>query len=321
MSVLNFYFRRFAGNALAALAVAAVVLALPASAAAPKQRTYASPEAASADLLAAARSGKSASFQAVFGPEAKHLGSGDPVLAKTERERFILAYTEKHALRMDGAGRAMLVLGNNEWPFPVPLVKAGKTWRFDTAAGKEEIINRRVGRNELYAIQALMAVVDAQRDYASVDRDGDGVRAYAPKFASTPGKNDGLYWATKAGEPASPLGPLVASAVAEGYEHAGKRGKPIPYWGYYYRILTAQGEAAKGGAYSYLAGEQMIGGFAVLAYPAEYGVSGVKTFMVSHDGIVFEKDLGADSARQALSISRFNPDSGWVEARSLSLSH
>lgn len=320
MSVLNFSLRRVAGAALAALAMAAAAVAPPASAAAPKQKTYATPEAASAALLAAARNGKSAGFYAVFGPEAKGLGSGDPVLAKLERERFVLAYNEKHSLRMDGEARATLVLGNNEWPFPVPLVKtrSGKAWRFDTAAGKEEIINRRVGRNELYAIQVLMAIVDAQRDYASVDRDGDGVREYAPKFASAAGKHDGLYWPAKEGETGSPLGPLVASAVHEGY--AVGTGKPMPYWGYYYRILSEQGGDARGGAYSYVADGKMIGGFAVVAYPAEYGASGVKTFIVNHEGKVFEKDLGDDSARTAVAMTAFNPGAGWMESKGLPLS-
>ncbi|MFA7291047.1 MAG: DUF2950 domain-containing protein [Rhodocyclaceae bacterium] len=319
MSVSNFSLRRAAGNTLAVFVMAAAVLAPPALAAAPKQKTYASAEAASAALLEAARSGKSATFQAVFGPVAKRLGSGDPVLAKIERERFIAAYNEKHAVRREGDSRATLVLGNDEWPFPVPLVKVGKHWRFDSAAGEEEIINRRVGRNELYAIQVLMALVDAQRDYASVDRNGDGVREYAPKFASSPDKHDGLYWPTAAGEPASPLGPLVASAVGEGYVPVGN--KPQPYWGYYYRILAEQGGAAKGGAYSYIADDRMIGGFAVVAFPAEYGFSGVKSFIVNHEGVVFEKDLGPESAKQVLGMTQFNPDSGWVEARSLSLMH
>lgn len=319
MSVLNFSLRQATGIVLAALVMAAAVVVQPASAAAPKQKTYATPEAASAALLAAARAGKSAGFLTVLGPEAKQLGSGDPVLAKVERERFVTAYNEKHDLRMDGDTRATLVLGNNDWPFPVPLVKVGKGWRFDTAAGKEEIVNRRVGRNELYAIQVLMAMVDAQHDYALVDRDGDGIREYATKFASSAGKQDGLYWPAKGSEPASPLGPLVASAVGEGY--ARKSDKPIPYWGYFYRILSGQGTAAKGGAYSYVVDDKMIGGFAVLAYPAEYGASGVKTFIVNHDGVVFEKDLGAESATLAASMSQFNPDAGWVETPGLSLQH
>ena len=320
MSVLIFSLRRIAGVALAALAMAAAVLAPPASAAAPKQKTYATPEAASAALLAAARAGKRAGFQSVFGPEADGLGSGDPALAKLERERFVVAYNEKHSLRMDGDARATLVLGNNEWPFPVPLVKtkSGKAWRFDTAAGKEEIVNRRVGRNELYAIQVLMAIADAQRDYASVDRDGDGVREYAPKFASAAGKHDGLYWPAKEGEPGSPLGALVASAVREGF--ATNTGKPMPYWGYYYRILSEQGGDARGGAYSYVADGKMIGGFAVVAYTAEYGASGVKTFIVNHDGRVFEKDLGEDSAKAAATMTAFNPGAGWVESKGLPLS-
>ena len=312
MSVLNFSLRRVAGVVLSALAMAAAVVALPASAAAPKQKTYATPEAASAALLAAARAGKSAGFLTVFGPEAKQLGSGDAALGRIERERFIAAYNEKHDLRMDGDARATLVLGNNEWPFPVPLVKTGKVWRFDTAVGKEEIINRRIGRNELYAIQVLMAIVDAQRDYASLDRDSDGIREYAPKLASATGKRDGLYWPAADGEPESPLGPLVAKAVKEGT--LAQRDKPAPYWGYYYRILTGQGEDAKGGAYSYVVDGKMIGGFAAVAFPAKYGVSGVMTFLVNHEGVVFEKDLGADTDAIATKMQHFNPGAGWKKS-------
>lgn len=307
MSVSNFSLRRAAGIVLAAFAA---LLAQPAMTAEPAQKIYATPEAAASALLDAARSGNSKHLQSVFGPEAKHLGSGDPVLAKRERERFVLAYEEKHALRMDGEARAMLVLGNNEWPFPVPLVKAGSTWRFDTATGKEEIINRRIGRNELYAMQVLRAIVDAQHEYASVDRDGDGVREFAWKFSSNAGQHDGLYWQVKAGEAASPLGPLMARAEREGF--SAKRDKPTPYWGYYYRILSGQGSEAKGGAYSYLADQNMIGGFAIVAYPANYGVSGVKSFIVNHDGVVFEKDLGDVTKKYAEKLNQFNPGPGWV---------
>jgi hypothetical protein len=287
-----------------------------ARAAAPTQDSYATLEDAAKALHAAARSGDHKQLHAVFGPSAKQLGSGDAVLAERERERFILAYEEKHALQSQDGKHATLVVGNNNWPFPVPLVKQAQGWRFDTAAGKEEILNRRIGRNELYVIQTLMAMVDAQQDYVANDHDGDGVREYAQKFISSSGKQDGLYWPAAAGQEASPLGPLAANAAYEGYS---KKHSPTPYWGYYFRILTAQGEHAKGGAYSYMGNRDMIGGFAIIAYPAQYGASGIKSFIVNHDGKVFEKDLGSGTAKQAAAIKIFNPDSSWSATKDLTL--
>jgi len=296
----------------AVLAFAFAAGAAPASAAAPAQKTFATPEAAVAELVAAARSGNQKRLRAVFGPAGARLGNNDPALARIERKAFVDAYTEKHAIELSGDARATLVVGANEWRFPVPLVRTGKGWRFDTAAGAEEVINRRVGRNELHAIQTLLALVDAQREYAAEDRDGDGLRDYAQKFASSPGKRDGLYWPAAAGEAPSPLGALVAGAAEEGY--ALGSGVPRPYWGYYFRILTAQGSNARGGAYDYLVGSNLIGGFAVLAFPAEYGQSGVKSFLVNHEGVVFEKDLGAETRALAVAIKDFNPDASWHEA-------
>lgn len=298
-----------------ALLLASVFVLAPVQAAATTQASYATPEDAVNALRAAARSGNSKQIYAVLGSTAKQLGSGDAVLAKSERERFILSYEEKHALQIQDDTRATLVLGNNDWPFPVPLVKHAEGWRFDTAAGKEEILNRRIGRNELYVIQTLMAMVDAQQDYVANDHDGDGVREYAQKFISSRGKRDGLYWPVSAGEPASPLGPLAAYAAREGYSQ--KQSPPTPYWGYYFRILTAQGENAKGGAYSYMANRDMIGGFAIIAYPAQYGASGIKSFIVNHDGIVFEKDLGSSTTKQALAMKIFNPDASWSSTQDL----
>jgi len=310
MSRSTYLFRHLPGRLLSAIALTFALSSTPLAAAEPAQQSYASPEAAATALIEVARAGDARSIRAVFGPQGSRLGSGDPVQARGERESFVNAYNEKHTLRMDGESRATLILGKDEWPFPVPLVKAGNAWRFDTAAGLDEIVNRRIGRNELQTTQVLLAIVDAQQEYAADDRDGDGVREYAQKFSSSAGKFDGLYWPAKAGEPASPLGPLVASAVRQGHRVIG--GKSTPYRGYYYRMLTGQGSAAKGGAYNYLAGSKMIGGFAVLAYPAEYGKSGIKSFLVNHDGVVFEKDLGADTARAAASIKEFNPGSGWA---------
>ncbi|HSD61887.1 MAG TPA: DUF2950 domain-containing protein [Burkholderiales bacterium] len=294
----------------AVLALALVAsTAAPATAAQPKQKSFSSPDEAAAALVAAAQSGDKKNLLAVLGPEATKLGSGDPVQAKHEREQFVAAYQEKHEVVKEGDGRATLVVGKNDWPLPIPLVKAGDGWQFDTAAGREEILNRRIGQNELYTIQVLLALVDAQREYAAVDRNGDGLLEYAQKFVSSKGKKDGLYWPVSEGEPPSPMGDLVANAVQEGYSRKG--GKPAPYWGYYYRLLTAQGKDAPGGAYSYLAKGKMFGGFAIVAYPAKYGGSGVMSFMVSHDGVVYQKDLGPGTAQTAVKMSTFNPDASW----------
>jgi hypothetical protein len=191
-------------------------------------------------------------------------------------------------------------------------VPDGASWRFDTAAGKDEIINRRIGENELHTIQVCLAYVDAQREYYARAPDGNRLMEYAQKFASSPGKQDGLYWPTKAGDPPSPLGELVARARGEGY--AKRSSAPVPYWGYYYRILTAQGKDAPGGAYSYIARGHMFGGFGLVAYPAQYGVSGVMTFTVNHDGVVYQKDLGPNTAAIAGAMKEFNPDSTWTKA-------
>src|SRR5262249_38566554 len=212
---------------------------------------------------------------------------------RNARARFVASYDEKHQFEA-GGGKVVLVTGRDDFPFPIPLVPDGPSWRFDTAAGKEEIINRRIGRNELYAIQTCLAYVDAQREYYARDPDGNALLQYALKFASTPGKRDGLYWPTKAGETPSPLGPLVARARGEGYSK--RSGAPVAYWGYYYRILTAQGKDAPGGAYDYMAHGRLLGGFALVAFPGQYGVSGVMTFIVNQEGVVYQKDLGPNSA-------------------------
>jgi Protein of unknown function (DUF2950) len=206
----------------------------------------------------------------------------------------------------------VLTVGDDGWPFPAPLVKKGDQWAFDAAAGREEVVNRRVGANELAAIQTLLAVVDAQRSYASADPDRNGIANYAAKFISTPGKKDGLYWETKAGEAQSPLGPLVGAASAQGYKASTK---PQPYHGYLFRIIAAQGKGAPGGAYDYRVKGRLFGGFAVVAYPASYGLSGVKTFIVNHDGIVYEKDLGPATATTAAAMSAYNPDKTWEKVQ------
>lgn len=249
----------------------------------------------------------------ILGPEGSTLvDSGDAVADRSARQRFAAEYDRTHRIE-GGDGKVVLYVGPDDYPFPIPLVPEGPVWRFDTRAGKEEILNRRIGRNELHAIQVCLAYVDAQREYYSEDRNADGLREYAQRFASASGKRDGLFWETKAGEAPSPLGLLVAQARIEGY--GGKaRGAPVPYQGYYYRILTAQGPDAPDGAYDYRAHGRMIGGFALVAFPAQYGVSGVMTFIVSHAGVVYQKDLGPNTAAIARGIKVFNPDGSWKKA-------
>jgi hypothetical protein len=280
-----------------------------AQAAQPKQKTFSTPEAAVEALVKALRDGSEKELLAIFGPGSETLiSSGDKVDDRERREEFVRLYGEANHLVPAGEKKLIVHVGKNDWPFPIPIVKAGESWRFDTKQGKEEIINRRIGENELGAIQTCLAIVDAQREYAAVDRDGDGLLEYAQKFGSTEGKTDGLYWEVKPGEKPSPLGPLVAKARGEGYS---KAERPAPYNGYFYRILKAQGQSARGGAYSYLVKGKMIGGFAIVAYPAVYRSSGVKTFIVNQDGVVYQKDLGPKTATLAKSMNTFNPDKTW----------
>jgi hypothetical protein len=294
--------------------VLAVVIAMQgtALAAQPKQKTFGTPEAAVEALVKALRDNDEKTLLTLFGPGSETLiSSGDKVDDRERREKFILRYGEKNRLETAGDRKVILHVGNNDWPFPIPIVKVGESWRFDTKQGKEEILSRRIGENELGTIQACLAIVDAQREYATVDRDGDGLLEYAQKFHSVGGKMDGLYWEVKPGEKPSPLGPLVAKAQGEGYMPGEK---PAPYNGYFFRILTAQGKSAKGGAYSYLVKGKMVGGFAIVAYPATYAVSGVKTFIVNHEGVVYEKDLGPKTAKLAKSMKAFNPGKTWEKA-------
>ena len=223
---------------------------------------------------------------------------------------FISDYERKNSITQEGA-KMVLVIGEKDWPFPIPLVKKADQWFFDTKAGREEILNRRIGENELSTVQTLLAIVDAQREYAMNDRDNDGLLEYAEKFKSDPGKKNGLYWETKAGEEPSPLGELVADARAEGYTRAGTKQDPVPFHGYYFRMLKKQGTHAPGGAFDYVVKNNMIGGFAVVAYPAVYGSSGVMTFMVNHEGLVYQKDLGKNTAKTAKAMTSFDPDKTW----------
>ncbi len=279
------------------------------------QKSFQSPEEAVKALFGAAKSGDTKEMLAIFGPAGKEvISSGDEVADKAARERFVKAYEAVNKLERETDNKVTLIIGDQDWPFPVPIVKKGKTWVFDTMAGKEELLNRRIGRNELNTIQTCLAIVDAQREYATKDRDRDKVREYAQKFRSTPGKKDGLYWEAKEGEEQSPLGDLAAKAVKEGYT-PGKTGQgPQPYHGYYYKILKAQGPNAPGGAYDYVVNGKMIGGFALVAYPAEYGASGIMTFVVNHEGVVFEKNLGNQTGKIASAMTKYDPDKTWKKA-------
>jgi hypothetical protein len=274
------------------------------------QKTFASPGEAVNALIGAVKAGDMKELNAIFGPGGKDvLSSGDPTQDRAGRERYLQAYDAKNALIQEGDSKAILQIGTEEWPFPVPIVKRGNKWSFDTKKGKEELINRRIGRNELDTIQTCLAFVDAQREFAGKDRNGDGFFEYAQKFISTPGKKDGLYWEAKAGEEESPLGDFAAMAAREGYKKANIR--PVPYHGYFFKILKAQSKNAAEGAYDYMVRGKMIGGFAMVAYPSRYGVSGVMTFIVNHDGIVYEKNLGKDTDKIAQAIKLFNPDTTW----------
>ena len=294
-------------TALTGLTMAVLVFAMTAAAGA--QQSFKTVAEAADALLNAVKSGDQRGILAVLGADGAGIASsGDKVEDAAARKRFTDAYDAKHQINMEGEQKAVLVIGDQDWPFPIPIVRKDDSWRFDTAAGREEILDRRVGRNELAAIQACLAYVDAQNDYAELMRASTGTAAYAQRIVSQPGKKDGLYWPTGPGETASPLGELVASATTEGYRVEGEH---APFHGYYYRILTRQGPAAPGGAYDYMAHGKMIGGFALVAYPAAYRNSGVMTFLVNHDGTVFEKDLGPHAANIAEHMASFNPDGTW----------
>jgi hypothetical protein len=282
-----------------------------AKAAAQTQASYASPQQAALALYAAIKSHDVKSIYKVLGPGSANLiYTGDDVADQLMHDKFVAAYDKSLKIEMDGVTKATLVLGDNEWPFPFPLVKGSKGWQFDAKAGAEELVNRHVGENELFTIRFCLAFGDAQREYAEQDRNGNGLLEYAQRFRSGEGKKDGLYWPSKQGEPDSPFGPLVSSAVNEGYSVASPN--PSPFHGYYYRILTAQGTHAPGGSYDYLVNGNMIGGFALIAYPSRWGASGVMTFMCSHEGSVYQKDLGADTSEIASKVTRFDPDAGWT---------
>ena len=293
------------------LLAVALLFSTHAFAAEAPQKTFVTPDEAVNALVAAVKADDAKAIRAVLGNDPGDLSSGDAVADGTLRRQFVASYDAKHALVPTGDATT-LIIGNDDFPFAFPLVKTADRWRFDTQAGKEELRARRIGENELDAIKVLQAIVDAERDYASADRNGNGVPEYAMKFTSSPGKHDGLYWPTKEGEPPSPLGLLVAKATSEGYQKNTKG--PTPYRGYYYRLLKGQGANAQMGALDYVVRGRAIGGFAVVAYPAKYGSSGIMTFIVNQDGKVLQTDLGPNTMASVGSIQRYNPDNTWTPA-------
>lgn len=298
-------------NTLAVLALLSVFVGTRAMWAA-DQKTFASPAEAVRALVKAAEDGNQEEMLALLGDDGKELVySGDPVQDKTGMERFVKSYKTKHAIVTEDDKTRILQVGANNWPMPIPIVNDGGKWRFDAASGKEELLYRRIGRNELDAIAACRGYIDAQRDYAAEGHDGLPAGIYAQRLMSSPGKQDGLYWETAEGEPTSPAGPLLAAAEGQGYESQGLGGKSQPYHGYFYRILKAQGVSANGGAKSYLNDGKLSGGVAVVAYPAEYKVSGVMTFIMNQDGVVYEKNLGENTAELAKAMKEYNPDNTW----------
>jgi len=292
----------------------AAMLTLGMASTANAQKAFKTAEAAADALVAVARSGDKKAIMELLGRGASDIvSSGDAVADSEAFQRFVAAYDAKHELTKEGDSKAIMILGQEKYPFPIPIAHEKGSWRFDTDAGRQEIIYRRIGRNELATIQTCLAYVDAQNEYADEDRTGAGKGIYAQRVVSSPGKKDGLYWSDNQGKDVSPLGQFMAEAAARGYRVGAGR---TPYNGYYYKILTKQGPAASGGELDYVVRGKMIGGFALVAYPAQYRNSGVMTFIVSHHGKVYQKDLGPNTTSIAENMSSFNPDKTWQEASS-----
>jgi DUF2950 family protein len=302
-SLLAIPLRVGAALALASLPALALRAAEPARA-----RAFDTLQQAVDALVQAAASGDTAALLAIFGPEGKEIvSSGDPVADKNHMMKFAELAKEKLEVAPESLNKATIVVGKDDWPLPVPVVRTQGKWHFDSKAGRREILARRIGANELDAIELLRGYVEAQWEYASVARDGSPMRQYAQKFVSTAGKHDGLSWLNEDRTPAGPFGDGIAKALAEGYTD---RSKPLN--GYYFRILTSQGPAARLGARNYVVKGMMIGGFAAVAWPANYEVTGIQTFQVNNDGAVYQKDLGPQTAKLAAAIKQFNPDKTWT---------
>jgi hypothetical protein len=303
---------KFAAYAIFAAGIAC--FPSPAAAQQPGQKTFPSAAEASKALVAALQANDQPALLSILGADAKDIvSSGDEVEDRNHREEFVQKYQQMHRLVAEPDGTTTLYIGAENYPTPIPLVHKGSTWYFDTAAGKREILYRRVGQNELAVIQVCRELVDAEKEYYAVPHDGDSGNQYAQKIYSDPNKHNGLYWEPASGEAESPIGPLVASAEAEGYTK-GPRQKSQPFQGYYFRLLKGQGANAPGGARSYIVDGKMTGGFAFLAYPAEYRSSGVMTFIVDQDGIVYQKDLGRRTAEIAKTLTQYDRDATWRKA-------
>jgi hypothetical protein len=289
-----------------------VARAAPESAPAP-QRDFVSAEEAASAFVAALRDHNEADLHAILGPEGDRvIDSGDRYADHELRERFVALYDEKHTIDQTNPGQAELDVGPNDWPMPIPLVEHDGRWTFDTKEGAQTVVDRRIGRNEISAIRTLLACVDAQQDYFDRTRQASGSGEYAVRLVSTPGHRDGLYWEPAPGEAESPLGPLVDTAQDAGYPGELVSGKPIPYEGYYFHILKAQGPDGDGGARSYIQSGHMTGGFALVAWPAVFESSGIMTFIVGPDGDVYQKDLGPETAHIAAAMTTFDPDLSWT---------
>jgi hypothetical protein len=276
---------------------------------------FATPEAAVAALRSATASADTNALRAILGPASEDLQNPDRIQATNELKSFSSAIAETNHLERLSDTFVVLDVGNDFWPFPVPIVKKDGGWYFDTAVGKDELLNRRIGKNELATIPVMRSYVDAQREYASVDHDGDEILKYAQRLVSSPGKHDGLYWPPESDADISPLGPLVAYAQAEGYSPELREEAEVergPYHGYYFKILTRQGKNARGGKYDYIINGNMIAGFAMVAWPAQYGESGVMTFIVSQQGRVYQKDLGPKTGKIAATMKAYDPDPSWA---------
>lgn len=314
MTAYNHLTRWFFPGATVMLAAMAALVVPPAIAEEPENhKSFASPLLAVSALTAAVQDNDDSELLAILGPDAEDLiFSGDQVADQNGRARFLEIYAEQNRLEEQESGRTVLLIGSQDYPFPIPLVQQGDTWRFDTAAGREEILNRRIGRNELHTIEVMHAYTAAQREYACMNRNG-GRQEFAQKFASSEGQKDGLYWKTGENEAASPFGPLIARATEEGYRGGLDEDPPEPFHGYLFKILKAQGQHASGGAFDYVADGKMVLGFALVAYPAKYGASGIMTFIVNQEGTIYQKNLGEDTATVAAALTAFDPDGTWYK--------
>lgn len=304
-------------NFLGLIVALAFIAPIKSGAADEMGQAFATPQAAVSALTLALNSHDSSQLRQIFGPDAEELQNPDRVQATNEMDAFATALNATNQLVRDSGTKYELNVGEDAWPFPVPIVQKGGQWFFDTDAGKQELLNRRIGRNELDVLKAMRAYVDAQREYASEDRDGDEVLEYAQRIASTPGKKDGLYWPVELDGSESPLGPLVAEAQGEGYKAKvnGQQTSRVPFHGYYFKILTRQGKHAPGGKYNYIINGNMIGGFAMVAWPADYGNTGVMTFIVNQQGRVYQRDLGENTSQIASAMTEFDPGPGWTQSR------